>query len=141
MLMRDDELLDEANVGADTAAEQPAQPLEPAPPITSRFLFVNVAGQRARQLRRGAAPRLDAEVLTNFESSKAERLAMEEVRSGLVYYDLPEWTPRQVEEVVVEPPRKRRPSRSRGSPAPMPERESESERTTRPKEQLIEHLE
>ena len=28
-------------------------------PITSRFLFVDVAAQRAKQLRRGALPRLD----------------------------------------------------------------------------------
>jgi DNA-directed RNA polymerase subunit K/omega len=112
MLMRDDELLDQTTLEqpSDTADEQPAQPLEPAPPITSRFLFVNVAGQRARQLRRGAAPRLDADVLTSLESSKAERLAMEEVRCGLVHYDLPDWTP-QVEEVVVEPPRRRRAGR------------------------------
>ena len=110
MLMRDDGLLNETTLEqpSDTADEQPARPLEPAPPITSRFLFVNVAGQRARQLRRGAAPRLDADVLTSLESSKAERLAMEEVRCGLVHYDLPEWTPRQVEEIVVEPPRRRR---------------------------------
>ena len=113
MLMRDDELLNETTLEqpSGTAEEQPARPSEPAPPITSRFLFVNVAGQRARQLRRGAAPRLDAEVLTRLESSKAEPLAMEEVRCGLVYYDLPEWSPRQVEEVIVEPPRRRRAGR------------------------------
>jgi hypothetical protein len=28
-------------------------------PITSRFLFVDVAAQRAKQLRRGAVPRLE----------------------------------------------------------------------------------
>ena len=113
MLMRDGELLDETTLDqrSDTADEQPAQHLEPAPPIISRFLFVNVAGQRARQLLRGAAPRLEAEALTRLESSKAERLAMEEVRCGLVYYDLPEWSPRQVEEVIVEPPRRRRAGR------------------------------
>jgi DNA-directed RNA polymerase subunit K/omega len=109
MLMRDDEVLDETTLEqpSETADEEPAQPLEPAPPISSRFLFVNVAGQRARQLRRGAAPRLDAEVLTLLESSKAERLAMEEVRRGLVYYDLPEWSPRQAEEVIVATRRRR----------------------------------
>ena len=61
----------------------PAIPPEPAPPIRSRFLFVDVAALRAKQLRRGAQPRLetaDASLL------KAERLAMEEVRHGLVYY-------------------------------------------------------
>ena len=59
---------------------------EPAPPIQSRFLFVDVAALRAKQLRRGARPRLesaDAPVL-----HKAERLAMEEVRRGLVDYNI-----------------------------------------------------
>jgi DNA-directed RNA polymerase omega subunit len=60
---------------------------EPAPPIQSRFLFVDVAALRAKQLRRGARPRLesaDAPV-----RHKAERLAMEEVRRGLVDYNVP----------------------------------------------------
>jgi DNA-directed RNA polymerase subunit K/omega len=64
-----------------------AQPLEPAPPITSRFLFVNVSAQRAKQLRRGALPRLDR--VPGTPPHKLERLAMEEVRSGLVHYTPP----------------------------------------------------
>jgi len=55
-------------------------------PITSRFLFVDVAAQRAKQLRRGALPRLERSSAT---PHKLERLAMEEVRSGLVEYSLP----------------------------------------------------
>ena len=35
----------------------PQIPAEPAPPITSRFLFVDVAALRAKQLRRGARVR------------------------------------------------------------------------------------
>ena len=67
----------------------PLIPSEPAPPITSRFLYVDVAALRAKQLRRGARPRLgDAE--TQEIVQKAERVAMEEVRRGLVHYDLPE---------------------------------------------------
>jgi DNA-directed RNA polymerase subunit K/omega len=62
---------------------------DPAPPIQSRFLFVDVAALRAKQLRRGARPRLEsADALV---AHKAERLAMEEVRRGLVYYDVPEY--------------------------------------------------
>lgn len=59
-----------------------------APPITNRFLFVNVAAMRARQLRRGAKPRLDANPnhAAMLEQGKAERIAMEEVRCGLVEY-------------------------------------------------------
>jgi DNA-directed RNA polymerase subunit K/omega len=65
-----------------------AEPAEPAEPITSRFLFVDVAAQRAKQLRRGALPRLDRAVGV-LAPHKLERVAMDEVRSGLVYYTLP----------------------------------------------------
>ena len=41
--------------------DAPAIPAEPAPPIESRFLFVDVAALRAKQLRRGARPRIDGE--------------------------------------------------------------------------------
>ena len=61
-------------------------PSEPAPPIQSRFLFVDVAALRAKQLRRGARPRLGDEIP---QHHKAERVAMEEVRRGMVYYDVP----------------------------------------------------
>ena len=66
----------------------PLIPSEPAPAITSRFLFVDVAALRAKQLRRGARVRFrtgeGAPVI-----HKAERVAMEEVRRGLVSYDVP----------------------------------------------------
>ena len=60
---------------------------ERAAPITSRFLFVDVAAQRAKQLRRGAVPRLDRAL--SHGPHKLERTAMEEVRSGLIQYTLP----------------------------------------------------
>jgi DNA-directed RNA polymerase subunit K/omega len=70
------------------AASAPEIPSEPAPPITSRFLYVDVAALRAKQLRRGARPRLgDADGV--HIPHKAERIAMEEVRQRLVYYDVP----------------------------------------------------
>jgi DNA-directed RNA polymerase subunit K/omega len=76
--------------------QDPLIPSEPAPPITSRFLYVDVAALRAKQLRRGARPRLGevegAELL-----HKAERVAMEEVRRGLVHYDIPEVKPASAE--------------------------------------------
>jgi DNA-directed RNA polymerase subunit K/omega len=66
----------------------PRIPSEPAPPITSRFLFVDVAALRAKQLRRGARVRFrDGEGTPAIH--KAERVAMEEVRRGLVSYDVP----------------------------------------------------
>ena len=53
--------------------------------ITSRFLFVDVAAQRAKQLRRGALARLEK----TGSPHKLERVAMEEVRTGLIEYSLP----------------------------------------------------
>jgi len=58
---------------------------EPAP-ITSRFLFVDVAAQRAKQLRRGALPRVERHAAG---PHKLERLAMEEVRQQVVQYTVP----------------------------------------------------
>ncbi len=69
------------------ASDGPQIPSEPAPPIGSRFLFVDVAALRAKQLRKGARVRLGDEAPP--VPHKAERLAMEEVRRGLVYYDIP----------------------------------------------------
>lgn len=69
---------------------------KPAAPITSRFLFVDVAAQRAKQLRRGALPRLDRSAIGS-APHKLERVAMEEVRTGVIHYTLPmthEGTPR-----------------------------------------------
>jgi DNA-directed RNA polymerase subunit K/omega len=44
---------------------------------------------RAKQLRRGAVPRLgDHDTVP--QPHKPERVAMEEVRRGLVFYDVPE---------------------------------------------------
>ena len=68
----------------DTAAD--SDPAQPAAPITSRFLFVDVAAQRAKQLRRGALPRLERSSNT---PHKLERVAMEEVRHGVIAYTLP----------------------------------------------------
>ena len=64
-------------------------------PIESRFLFVDVAAQRAKQLRRGALPRLPRlrpDPVTGVRpegSVKLERVAMDEVRQGLIVYELP----------------------------------------------------
>jgi DNA-directed RNA polymerase subunit K/omega len=61
-------------------------PIVQAPPIQSRFLFVDVAAQRAKQLRRGARPRV---AVPTEGPIKLERVAMTEVSSGLVDYTLP----------------------------------------------------
>jgi DNA-directed RNA polymerase subunit K/omega len=82
--------MDETMTSLKEASENPDGPLipsEPAPPIHSRFLFVDVAALRAKQLRRGARPRLGENPPVPLH--KAERVAMEEVRRGLVSYDVP----------------------------------------------------
>jgi DNA-directed RNA polymerase subunit K/omega len=73
----------------------PVIPAEPLPPIESRFLFVDVAALRAKQLRRGARVRIDD---TEHLPKKAERMAMEEVRRGLVYYEVPANRPPRAED-------------------------------------------
>jgi DNA-directed RNA polymerase omega subunit len=83
------EEMDDPNVLVDPLPDLPEVPAEPAPPIESRFLFVDVAAQRAKQLRRGARARFEAEPGVP-PLHKPERLAMEEVRRGLVYYQVPD---------------------------------------------------
>ena len=67
-------------------SDAPEGPTELSPPIESRFLFVDVAALRAKQLKRGARPRLGDEGPQ--VAHKLERVAMEEVRRGLVHYDI-----------------------------------------------------
>jgi DNA-directed RNA polymerase subunit K/omega len=83
--------MDEMTPTPEEQVSEPQVPAEPAPPIASRFLFVDVAALRAKQLRRGARVRLEDEGPQLLH--KAERVAMEEVRRGLVYYDIPATTP------------------------------------------------
>lgn len=92
-------MVDENIPASDLTQEQPAAapevPIVKAPPIESRFLFVDVAALRAKQLRRGARPRLAALAEGSAEPTpdtprKPERVAMEEVRQGLVGYELPD---------------------------------------------------
>src|SRR5690242_12285899 len=52
-------------------------------PAHGRFLLSRVASERARQLRRGARPRVDVRTTPR---PTAERVALEEVREGLVAF-------------------------------------------------------
>jgi DNA-directed RNA polymerase subunit K/omega len=84
--------MEEANRSSDEngdLTELPLVPADPSPPISSRFLFVDVAALRAKQLRRGARRRFDAEPGVP-APIKPERAAMEEVRRGLVNYQVPD---------------------------------------------------
>ena len=92
--MVDQDTVPAADSGAE--AHDPDAPLELSEPIESRFLFVDVAAQRAKQLRRGARPRLGAAGVETSEGwrpdqpHKLERVAMEEVKQRLIHYTLPE---------------------------------------------------
>jgi DNA-directed RNA polymerase subunit K/omega len=66
--------------------DEAADVQSPAAPINSRFLFVDVAAQRAKQLRRGALVRIER---LPVGPHKLERVAMEEVRQGAIQYTLP----------------------------------------------------
>jgi DNA-directed RNA polymerase subunit K/omega len=87
-------MTDTVDVTGPEAVEESA-PIPPvkAAPIESRFLFVDVAAMRAKQLRRGARVRLgdDDGPMEQHRAAphKAERVAMEEVRRGLVQYEVP----------------------------------------------------
>ena len=99
--MSDDEF--EATYDSDVDEVSPVQPVampripeEMMPPITNRFLFVAVAAQRAKQLRRGALPRLEAlrpDPTTGERpavTSRLEKVAMDEGDEGLVVYEAPD---------------------------------------------------
>ena len=93
-------MAESTDLSTDTGSElaAPAAPRPKASPIESRFLFVDVAAMRAKQLRRGAVPRLDdtdeeqAERAHRAQPFKSERVAMEEVKRNLVLYEVPETT-------------------------------------------------
>lgn len=50
----------------------------------SNYRFIQVAAKRARQLQNGARPQV------NLESTKATKLAMEEIKAGKVEWTIPE---------------------------------------------------
>jgi DNA-directed RNA polymerase subunit K/omega len=79
-----------ADAVPDALEAEPQVPAEPATPITSRFLYVDVAALRAKQLRRGARVRYDLEPGIP-APKKPERVAMEEVKRCLVHYTVPPW--------------------------------------------------
>ncbi len=87
--MTENDILDDPNAVDDTPA-----PRQKVAPIESRFLYVDVAAMRAKQLRRGALVRLsegdDLHDAHKPAPHKPERIAMEEVRRGLVPWDVPE---------------------------------------------------
>ena len=86
----------EQQEGSEVEAVEPAEERPRMPALESRFLYVDIAARRAKQLRRGALPRLKAfspdpetgERPTT--KAKLERIAMQEVDEGLIVYELPD---------------------------------------------------
>ena len=72
----------------ETNDNSPEPEMTRAVPIESRFMFVDVAALRAKQLRRGALPRVSQE--HHDAIHKLERVAMEEVRRGMIEYSVPD---------------------------------------------------
>src|SRR5262249_57162397 len=79
--------MDDVNEIIEQTVEAPSIPSEPAPPIESRFLLVDVAALRAKPLRSGASLRIVTEEVTL--PHKAERIAIVQLRSGLVSCGVP----------------------------------------------------
>lgn len=72
----------------------PPEPREPMPTIESRFMLVDIAALRAKQLRRGALPRVGdsrpAPETGGASTRKLERIAIAEIDKGLIVYDIPD---------------------------------------------------
>lgn len=56
--------------------------------VDSKFRFITVAAQRAKQLQNGAKPRVES------RSRKSTRVAMQEVLAGAVSWELKEEAPK-----------------------------------------------
>ena len=61
--------------------------------VDSKFRFITVAAQRAKQLQNGAKPRVET------RSRKATRLAMQEVLANAISWEVSAEAPRQTHEV------------------------------------------
>ncbi len=72
----------------------PPELREPMPAIESRFMLVDIAALRAKQLRRGALSRLEGATAvadtSGVSTRKLERIARDEIDKGLIVYDIPD---------------------------------------------------
>ena len=80
-------------------APMPKVPLKKQPPVKGRFLIVNLAAQRAKQLQQGALPRLPhlwpdpATGRRPVPTERHERIALDEIEQGMVCFTVPEAAP------------------------------------------------
>ncbi len=98
-MSEEQELPTTAVAEADQTDEQIPEPVpepikrDPMPPVESRFMFVDIAALRAKQLRRGALARVPSGPEAESESTpapKLERIAMQEIEKGLIVYQIPD---------------------------------------------------
>ena len=66
--------------------------------VDSKFRFITVAAQRAKQLQNGARPRVDA------RSRKPTRIAMQEVLAEAVSWDMKDEVPPAAPTPMAAPP-------------------------------------
>tara|TARA_B100001123_G_scaffold233146_2_gene261628 strand:- start:3879 stop:4202 length:324 start_codon:yes stop_codon:yes gene_type:complete len=94
-MSQENEAPDEQPASTSTETTEVSEPREPMPPVESRFMFVDIAALRAKQLRRGAQPKVESlnhegsRVESDQPSQKLERIAMREIEEGRIGYDLP----------------------------------------------------
>ena len=67
-------------------------PVQQMNEVDSKFRFITVASQRAKQLQAGAKPRVEA------KSRKPTRLAMQEVLAGAVSWEIKDKIPAAIPE-------------------------------------------
>ena len=90
-----DSVVAEADETVELDPEPVPEPVErdPMPPVESRFMFVDIAALRAKQLRRGALARVPSRSEAEGETGpnpKLERIAMQEIENGLIVYEIPD---------------------------------------------------
>ncbi len=69
---------------ANTAATEAKEETRVTPEIDSKYRMIIVAAQRSKQIQRGAIPRVEIDS----QKHKPTRIALEEVRQGLIDFEI-----------------------------------------------------
>jgi DNA-directed RNA polymerase omega subunit len=78
------EKIDKAQAAEESETEELVQDTREIPEVDSKYRLIFLAAQRSKQLQRGATPRVDIDG----QKHKATRIALEEVRSRKIHYDI-----------------------------------------------------
>ena len=87
-------VLETEGLGETSESKAPTGERKRMPPVESRFMFVDIAALRTKQLRRGVVPRITLPTPDGNSDDvgfpwKLERIAMREVEEGLIAYEIP----------------------------------------------------